>query len=126
MAPDGDRLCVVHGPSAQVADLDPDAFTVRRIAPFAAAPQEGKPNAVLTALGRLVVNVDRRVIATDPAREIATPGGARGLVLGDGDDVWCGYPDGVVRYDLASGRELGRFAVPGLYVLKHVRESASG
>jgi hypothetical protein len=114
-------LRVVHAPSASVADLDPDTLDVRAVARFAPAGQEGKPNVAFTAAGRLLVNVDGRVIATDPHREIATPGGARGLVPGTRDDVWCGHPGGVVRYDVASGRELARFPVDGLYIVKHVR-----
>ena len=52
---------------------------------------------------------ERLVIAADPYQEIATPGEARGLALSDGDDIWVGNPNGVVHYDLVSGREIGRF-----------------
>ena len=62
------------------------------------------------------------MIATDPYREIDTPGQARGLVVGARDELWCGHPSGVVRYDLVSGRELGRFAVAELFVVKQVRD----
>jgi hypothetical protein len=121
LSPAGDRLCVVHAPSASVAELDPDALAVKAVTRFASSGRAGKPNAGLTAAGRLVVNVDGQLIATGPAREIATAGAARGLVLGAGDDVWVGHPAGVVRYDLASGAGTGRIAVPGLYVVKRVR-----
>jgi hypothetical protein len=120
-SPSGDRLCVVHAPSARVAELAPAALAVMAVTGFAPRGQAGKPTARHPAAGRLVVNVDGRLMETGPAREIATAGAARGLVLGAGDEVWVGYPDGVVRYDLASGAETGRIAVPGLYVVKRVR-----
>jgi hypothetical protein len=121
LSPAGDRLCVVHSPSAGVAEIDPDRLAVRRVTTFAATGQEGKPNVAFTASGRLVVNVDRRVMATDPTREIPTPGEARGLVVRGDTEVWAGHPDGVVRLDLATGRALARLAVPDLYIVKHVR-----
>jgi len=123
-SPSGDRLCVVHAPSASVADIDPDRLVGARVTPFAATGQAGKPNVRIAASGRLVVNVDNKVIATDPYREIGTPGQARGLVLGTGDDIWVGHPSGVAHYSLATGEELGRIDVPGLFVLKHVRAGA--
>ncbi|MEV6492621.1 hypothetical protein AB0M20_28975, partial [Actinoplanes sp. NPDC051633] len=125
LAPAGDRLCVVHASSGTVADIDPDRLVVERVGPFAAAGEKGKPNARITASRQLVVNVDNVVVVTGPRREIATPGSARGLVLGAGGEAWAGHPDGVVRYDLATGKETGRLTVPGLYLLKHVR-AASG
>jgi hypothetical protein len=121
LAPAGDRLVVVHAPSASVAEIDPDRLAVRGMTAFAGAGQEGKPNVAFTASGRLVVNVDGRVLATDPAREVPTPGEARGLVVRGDTDAWAGHPSGVVRLDLATGQELGRLAVPDLYVVKHVR-----
>jgi hypothetical protein len=121
LSPSGDRLSVVHAPSGSVADIDPDELAVRRVSAFAGTGQLGKPNAVISPEGRLIVNVDRKVIAADPYQEIATPGEARGLALSDGDDIWVGNPDGVVRYDLGSAEEIGRFGVPGLFTIKHVR-----
>jgi hypothetical protein len=117
----GDRLCVVHAPSASVADIDPDQLVIKRVTRLARTGLSGKPNVQLTASGRLVVNVDNVLIATDPHREIPTPGEARGLALGAGADVWSGYPNGVVHFDLVTGEELGRLAVPGMFVVKHVR-----
>ncbi len=125
LSPSGHRLCVVHAPSASVADIDADRLVVKQVAALAGTGLSGKPNARITASGRLVVNVDRMVIATDPRREIATPGEARGLVLGAGDDVWAGHPDGVVRYDLATGKEIGRVAVPNMFMIKNVRAVAA-
>ena len=80
---------------------------------------------LISPAGRLIVNVDRLVIAADPYQEIATPGQARGLALSDGDDLWVGNPNGVVRYDLASGQEIGRFGVSDLFTVKHVRALAA-
>jgi hypothetical protein len=123
MAPSGDRLCVVHAASGSVADIDPDLLVVKQIRPFAATGEKGKPNARISASGELIVNVDNMVVvvATGSRREIATPGPARGLALGAGDEVWAGHPNGVIVYDLASGKETGRITVPGLYTVKHVR-----
>jgi hypothetical protein len=117
----GDRLCVVHAPSGTVADIDPDRLVIRRIGAFADTGRAGKPTPVLDAAGALLVGVDDAVIMTAPRREIAAPGEARGLRLGAGAGVWRGYPEGVVRYDLGSGREAGRVVVPGMFTLKHVR-----
>jgi hypothetical protein len=121
LAPSGDKLCVVHAPSATVADIDPTELVVRRVGTFARGGHEGKPNVLITPSGRLIVNVDRRLIAADPYQEIATPGEARGLALSDPDDVWVGHPGGVVRYNLASGREIARFPVADLFTIKQVR-----
>lgn len=117
----GDRLCVVHAATATVADIDPDRLLVKHVTRLAPAGLPGKPNARITDSGRLVVNVDNVLVATDPRQEIATPGEARGLALGGNGDVRAGHPSGVVRYDLASGAELGRIAIPDLFVVKHVR-----
>lgn len=120
----GDRLSVVHSLSAKVADLDPDRFVVKQVSSFAATRQDGKPGVLITASGSLVVNVDRRVFVAGPRREISTPGGARGLAAGTGNDIWVGHPNGLVQYDLGTGKEIRRLTVPGLYVLKHVRTTA--
>jgi hypothetical protein len=125
LAPSGDRLCVVHASSGTVADIDPDRLVVKQVSPFAAAGEKGKPSARITASNRLVVNVDTMVVATGPRREIATPGPARGLALGAGGEVWAGHPNGVVRYDLATGKETGRITVPELYTVKHVRPGSA-
>jgi hypothetical protein len=117
----GDRLVAIHSPSASVADVDPDQRVVKRISSFSATRQDGKPGLAITSSGRLVVGVDAKVIVDSPRLEIPTPGQARGLVLGGHNDVWVGHPDGVVQFDLSTGKEIRRIAVPGLYVLKHVR-----
>jgi hypothetical protein len=124
LSPDGDRLSVVHSPSASVADIDPDRLVVSRVGRFAPAGQEGKPTARITASGRLVVSADRKVFASDPHREISTPGETRGLALGPRDDVWAGHPAGLVHLDLSTGAELGRIAVRNLFTVKHVRGPA--
>jgi hypothetical protein len=120
----GDRLCVLHAPSASVADIDLDRLTVREVGRFAASGQLGKPNVLISPSGGLVVNVNDKVITTRPDRVIATSGEARGIALGTGGDVWVGHPDGIVRYDLATGRETGRIAIPDLYLVKHVRPTS--
>ena len=74
---------------------------------FSSTGQLGKPNVLISPQGRLIVNVDRKVIAADPYQEIATPGEARGLALSDGDDIWVGNPDGVVCFDLGPGTRSG-------------------
>lgn len=117
----GDRLVAIHSPSASVADIDPDQRVVKRISSFSATRQDGKPGVAITSSGRLVVGVDTKVIVDSPRLEIATPGQARGLVLGGHNDVWVGHPEGVAQFDLSTGKEINRIAVPGLYVLKHVR-----
>jgi hypothetical protein len=121
LSPSGDRVCVVHAPSASVVDIDPDQLMIKRVAQLAGAGLSGKPNVRITPSGRLLVNADDVLIATDPHREIATPGEARGLALGAGGDAWIGHPNGVVRFDLATGREIGRLTVPDMFVVKHVR-----
>jgi hypothetical protein len=121
LAPSGDRLCVVHATSGTVVDIDPDRLAVERVSTFAAAGEKGKPGARITPSGRLVVSVDTMVVATGPRREIGTPGHARGLALGAGDEIWVGHPGGVVHYDLGTGREIGRITVPDLFTVKHVR-----
>lgn len=113
----GDRLAAVHSLSSSVADIDPDGFVVRGVTAFGPAGQDGKPVAAFTSSGRLLINVDRKVFGSE--HELVTPGEARGLVV-SGGEVWVGHPDGVVHYDLASGAELGRVKVPGMYVLKRV------
>jgi hypothetical protein len=124
LSPSGDRLTVVHSPSASVADVDPDRLVVSRVGRFASSGQEGKPTARITASGRLVVSVDRSVYASDPHRAIPTLGETRGLALGRRDDVWAGHPAGLVHLDLATGAELGRIAVRDLFTVKHVRGPA--
>jgi hypothetical protein len=126
LSPNGDRLSVVHSPSASVADVDPDRLVVSRVGRFASTGQEGKPTARITGSGRLVVSVDRTVFATGPDRAIPTPGGTRGLALGPRGDVWAGHPAGLVRVDLSTGAELGRIAVRDLFTVKHVRASSPG
>jgi hypothetical protein len=125
LAPSGDRLCAVHAPSGSVADIDPGRLVVTRVGPFAATGEKGKPSARITAAGELIVNIDNMVVvATSPRREIGTPGPARGLALGS-DDIWVGHPNGVVRYDLATGKETGQITVPELYTVKHVRPGSA-
>jgi hypothetical protein len=121
LSPSGDRLSVVHSPSASVADIDPDRLVVTGVGRFAPTGQEGKPTVRITASGRLVVSVDRNTFATDPHRAIPTPGETRGLALGPRDDVWVGHPAGLVHFDLSTGAELGRIAVRDLFTVKHVR-----
>jgi hypothetical protein len=121
LSPNGDRLSVVHSPSASVADIDPDRLVVTRVGRFASTGQEGKPTARITASGRLVVSVDRNVFVSDPHRALPTPGETRGLALGRSDDVWVGHPAGLVHLDLSTGAELGRIAVRDLFTVKHVR-----
>ncbi|HEU5109521.1 MAG TPA: hypothetical protein VFT95_13340, partial [Micromonosporaceae bacterium] len=121
LSPTGDRLSVVHSPSASVAIVDPDRLVVSRIGRFAPAGQEGKPTARITASGRLVVSVDRTVFASDPHREIPTPGQTRGLALGPHDDLWAGHPTGLVHLDLSTGAEIGRIAVQDLFTVEHVQ-----
>jgi len=117
----GERLSAVHSVSARVADIDPERLALKRVGEFAAAPQEGKPGIGFSRDGRMVVSVDGKVIATGPYRETATPGEPRGLVIRD-HLIWAGHPEGVVRFDLSTGRETGRTPIPGLYVLKRVRD----
>jgi hypothetical protein len=124
LSPSGDHLCVVHASSGSVVDIDPDRLEVKQVSRFAAVGEKGKPNARITASGRLVINVDNMVVATNPRREIITAGHARGLALGADNDIWVGNPTGVVQYDLATGREIGRITVPGLFTVKHVRTTA--
>jgi hypothetical protein len=124
LSPAGERLSVVHSPSASVAVLDPDRLVVSRVGRFAPAGQEGKPTARITASGRLVVGVDRQVFVSDPHRELSMPGRTRGLALGPRDDVWAGHPAGLVRFDLSTGAELGRVAVRDLFTVQHVRGPA--
>lgn len=121
LAPSGDRLSVVHASSGTVAEIDPDRLVVKQVSQFAVPGEKGKPNARITASNSLIVNVDTMVVVTGPRSEIATPGPARGLALDSGGGVWAGHPTGVVRYDLATGRETGRIRVPELYTVKHVR-----
>jgi len=120
LSPTGDRLAVVHSISARVAEVDLDRLVVTGVSALAPDGQRGKPNARFTPAGRLVVNVDTKVIATGPYRETATPGEARGLVVESDTAVWAGHPDGVVRYDLTTGARTGSLDVPDLYVLKDV------
>jgi hypothetical protein len=121
LSPSGDRLCVVHAPSATLVDIDPDQLLIKRVAQLAGTGLSGKPNVQITSSGRLLVNADDVLIATDPYRDFATPGEARGLALGAGGDAWIGHPNGVVRVDLTTGREIGRLTVPDMYMIKHVR-----
>lgn len=116
------RLCAVHSLSATVAEIDPERLVLKELSTFATPPQEGKPGLVLTREGRMVVSLDGRLIATDPHREMATPGEPRGLVAGPGAEVWAGHPEGVVRFDVTTGAELGRVRIPGLYMLKQVSD----
>jgi hypothetical protein len=126
LSPTGDRLSVVHSPSASVAVVDPDRLVVSQVGRFASTGQQGKPTARITASGRLVVSVDRKVFVSDPHRELPTPGQTRGLALGPRDDVWAGHPAGLVHFDLSTGAELGRIAVRDLFTVKHVRGARLG
>jgi hypothetical protein len=117
-SPDGRRLCAVYNPDGTVVDLDPDTLAVRRIGRFGSG-LPGKPGAVLTPRGRLVVSGDAAVVATDPDLRISTPGESRGLAVVADAEAWVGHPGGVVRYDLADGQELGHFPIPGMLTLQH-------
>jgi hypothetical protein len=117
-SPDGRRLCAVYNPDGTVVDLDPDTLAVRRIGRFGSG-LPGKPGAVLTPRGRLVVSGDSAVVATDPDLRISTPGESRGLAVVADAEAWVGHPGGVVRYDLADGQELGHFPIPGMLTLQH-------
>ncbi len=121
LSPSGDRLVVVHSLSGSIADIDPDRMALARVGSFAKPGEDGKPGVLITPSGQVVVALDGKVIATGPRREIATPGEVRGLALGTDGDIWVGHPDGLVHHDLATGRRIGRIAVPGMYVLQHVR-----
>jgi hypothetical protein len=120
MSPTGDRLSVFHSLSASVADIDPDRLLTQKPWQLTTTGQDGKPGLLIGRSGGLVAAVDGLVIQSEPRREIGTPGQVRGLALGTGDDLWVGHPNGIVRYDLATAKEIGRIDVPGMYVLKHI------
>jgi hypothetical protein len=117
-SPDGRRLCAVYNPAAVAVGLHPDRLAPGAVNRFAEG-LPGKPGAAFTASGRLVVTGDHIAVATGPTLRIATRGEARGLALAGDGRAWIGDPDGVSRYDLDSGRELSRVAVPGMLALRH-------
>jgi hypothetical protein len=112
------RLCAVYNPAAVAVGLDPDRLAPGAVNRFADG-LPGKPGAAFTASGRLVVTGDHIAVATNPTLRIATRGESRGLALAGDGRAWIGDPDGVSQYDLDSGRELSRVAVPGMLALQH-------
>lgn len=128
ISPDGRRLFVADVTSGSVAEIFTEELVVRRIVTLAKGTGTGHAAAdrdrLYVGAGTTVRTVDlaRFTATTDwPVREPVT-----GLVLSpDGKRIYVGQTNAVSWHDPATGRELGRAAVPGLVVLRGLAGQAA-
>ncbi|MFC4018125.1 YncE family protein [Micromonospora sp. GCM10011542] len=121
ISPDGGRLHVVDVASGSVAEISAQDLAVRRTATLTRGAGTGYAG---TSRDRLFVGAGTTVCATDPATlDPITRWSVREPVCGlvpsaDGTRVHVGQTNAVSWHDPATGRELGRVAVPGLVRLR--------
>ncbi|MEU6025090.1 hypothetical protein [Micromonospora sp. NPDC047134] len=121
ITPDGTRLLVVDVGSGIVADITTEELTVRRTAAITGG---AGPAYAATDGDRLFVAAGTSVVVCDLADlgggvELTAGEQINGLLLsGDGSRLHVAGPTALSWHDSASGRELGRLAVPGLTGLR--------
>ncbi|MCW3818186.1 hypothetical protein ONA91_27420 [Micromonospora sp. DR5-3] len=121
VSPDGGRLFVADVTSGTVAEIDTEELTVRRTVPVARATGTGHAAAdgerLFLGAGTVVRSLD--LARLGPAAEWPVREAVTGLVLGpDGRRLYVGQTGAVSWHDPATGRELGRVAVPGLVAVR--------
>jgi hypothetical protein len=129
IAPHGQWLYVLDASTGKVARVNPDVneLAVAQVHQVTAPGQTGAAAATTTADGGLVFGAGKQVVAVPiaaasnvPKRELTVPTAVRGVAAGAGSTVYVGQDDAVICYDLATGGQLRRIAVPGLVELRHV------
>jgi YVTN family beta-propeller protein len=131
LSPDRSRLYVADAVGGSVAVIDTQTLTVLSQLRFGAAAGWGEEAAAavtpdgthLLVGGHGIAAVPLVAGAAGAARAAVpafspTPAPVRGLAV-VGDRVYLGQRDGVVWLEWATGRQLGRVAVPGLRRLRH-------
>ncbi|SCG52476.1 hypothetical protein GA0070609_2668 [Micromonospora echinaurantiaca] len=120
ITPDGRRLYVTDVASGGVAEISTEELTVRRTATLAtatgAAHVAADGNRLFLGAGTTVRTVDLADLGQAAQWPVREP--VAGLVLSPGGNrLHVGQTRAVSWYDPATGRELGRAAVPGLVAL---------
>lgn len=134
LGPNARRLYVLDAGSGSLAHIDPEELTVERVTRFADPGLPSDAAAAAAADGTLVVGAGSRVVsvpltatAGKPKLDLSTGSPVRGLALdAGGKRVYVGQDAAVVSYDLATGRDVGRVAAPGLVSLRHVSIGRAG
>ena len=116
-SPSGTMLFVVDAGSGAVANLDPDALTVRRVARF--APVQGAASAcfgpdarrLYVAAGTRLLSVDTNTLAV--AATWTLPAEAHGVAVG-AKAIYVGQPEAIAAVDPATGELTRTFPAPGL------------
>jgi len=126
LAPYGHELYVASAASGVLARIDPGELVVKGVALFAGT--EGAAASEATRTDQLVIGAGRRLVVQPvdggaPNASWQTRNPVRGLAL-CGSRVYVGQDNAAVAYDLSSGREVSRVAVPGLVAVRHAVERA--
>jgi hypothetical protein len=124
LAPSGTELYVASAASGVLARIDPEALTVNGVARFTGT--DGVAASAATKTGELVLGAGRQLLVQPVGGGAATASWrtnapVRGLAL-CGTRVYVGQDGAVVAFDVASGAEVARVAVPGLVAVRHAVE----
>jgi len=129
LAPDGSRLFVADMSTGRLVVADTEQLQIIRtvrlggqVEADAPAAAQVAPDGTLLFLGagERVRAVDLAALTVTHTLPVSTA--VRGLAVGPRlGSVYVGQRDHIVRLDVASGREVGRLAVPGLAELRHAR-----